>query len=441
MFSSHGPTADSRLKPDLVAPGMVFSATSDRSTAINLGCCDMDDRDKIVSNNEDDNCNVDTEWPTFGTSFSSPIAAGAAALVRQYFTDGFWRTGQANPQAGFNPTNALVKAALIAGARPLTGVIIGMGTENPLTMPPSFEQGWGRVHLEDSLHFAGDDRHTFVLDDVPNPAPKNPMLAGDGLLPFPHRSQPLTTGQDRSFYLPLPREERVLKACLVWSDPAAAPYSERALVNNLDLEVIAPNGDQYIGNKDYDWSGFSRPTMLGRRDTNNNVECVILESPEQGWYQVIVSAPSVDGNGQEGSDAQGYALVVTGQFEAPVLEALEPDWAAPGEVLTDVRLTGLNFVPGMEIDLGPGIEIEGFEVTDQATAVIAGLRVAADAEHGKRDATAIVLHTTLGIGQGLFEVGGQGQGCSCGNTTGPGGGLLLLLGAWLSLVALRRDRC
>ncbi len=440
MFSSQGPTADSRLKPDLVAPGMVFSATSDPRTAINLGCCDAYDNDKVVSNNEDDNCNVDTDWPTFGTSFSSPIAVGAATLVRQYFTDGFWLAGEADPRAGFNPTNALLKAAMIAGAKPLTGVIIGMGTTDALSMPPSFEQGWGRVHLEDALHFAGDERHTLVLDDVPNPTPDNPMLTGADLAPFPHRSEPLSTGQERSWYLPVPREDRVLKACLVWSDPAAAPYSERTLVNNLDLEVVAPNGDQYMGNKDYDWFGFSQPSLRGNRDTNNNLECVILESPEQDWYQVKVLAESVDGNGQEGSDAQGYAVVVTGEFEAPAPEGLEPDRAAPGEVLEDVQLTGQHFVPGMEIDLGAGIEIQGFEVTDRRTATIATLSVAEDAELGERDATVTVLHTLTGAGQGLFEVSEQEQenGCSCGNSTGPKNCLLLL--SLVCLVRLRRVR-
>ena len=54
--------------------------------------------------------------------------------------------------------------------------------------------------------------------------------------------------------------------------------------------------------------------------------------------------------------------------------------------------------------------------------------------------TVTVLHTLTGIGQGLFEVREQGQGCSCGNATGSNNCLLLLLAGWLSLVVMQRVR-
>ena len=40
-----------------------------------------------------------------------PAVTGSAALVRQYFEDGFYPTGAANAPDGFNPSAALVKAA------------------------------------------------------------------------------------------------------------------------------------------------------------------------------------------------------------------------------------------------------------------------------------------------------------------------------------------
>lgn len=48
-----------------------------------------------------------------GTSMATPIAAGSATLVRQYFTDGWYPTGQPNASAAFAPSASLIKAVLI----------------------------------------------------------------------------------------------------------------------------------------------------------------------------------------------------------------------------------------------------------------------------------------------------------------------------------------
>ena len=426
FFSSQGPTADSRLKPDLVAPGMVFSATSNPNTAINLGCCDVQNNDKVVSNNEDDNCNVDTNSPTFGTSFSAPIAAGGAALVRQYFFDGFWNTGRSDPARGFNPTNALVKATMIASATPLPGVIVGMGTSDNLTAPPSFEQGWGRVQIEDALWFEGEQRHSLVLDDVPNPTPSNPMFQAD-LAPF-DGGQPLTTGDEHEWILPEALPDEPTRIVLVWSDPAATPGAPLTLVNDLDLSLEAPNGDIYMGNKEYDGLGYSQPVWQPKRDEVNNLEVITLKTLGTGWHKVKVSALDVPGNGQEGSDAQGYALFVTGGFVAPQAQALEPNKAAPGETLQDVQLTGEHFVPGMQLDLGTGLTIEGLEVIDPETAVIASLTIADDAAKGKRNGTLVVYHSLTSSAADLLSIESGSAGCSCSSAgQGNASGLALVL--------------
>ena len=416
IFSSQGPTADGRLKPDVVAPGIVYSATTDRNTLIDLG------GGKNTTSNMDDNCNVDPPGSiTMGTSFSSPLTAGAATLARQYFTDGFWYSGKADDDNGFNPTNALVKAAIVNGAAPLTGVIIGMQGNFPLSQPPSFAQGWGRVNLENALHFEGDERVTILLNDTPNPAPNNPMFNAP-LAPYPYGTEPLSTGDEAGWTLPACRPGELLKVTLVWSDPPAAPGANPALINDLDLKVEAPNGDVYRGNMEYDAAGFSQPSTNGATDTINNVEQVVIGDVAAGSYLVTVSGTAVNGNGEQGTTSQGYAAIATCEFLAPLPESVTPQSGEPGEELTEVQVAGQNFMEGMQLDLGAGITVENVQVTDANTAVIGRLLIDSAAETGPRDITATVHYSLRGTGEGLFNVTGPGTDGGNGNGNGDGCG-------------------
>src|SRR4029079_14071164 len=74
-FSSCGPTADGRIKPDITVPG---------SSIVSAG------RDSSVNTN---NCGT---APLSGTSMATPGAAGLTALIRQYYTDGWYPTGSKN---------------------------------------------------------------------------------------------------------------------------------------------------------------------------------------------------------------------------------------------------------------------------------------------------------------------------------------------------------
>src|SRR5688572_5914401 len=100
-FSSCGPTDDGRIKPEITMPGQsIISADFDGD---------------VTSNN----C---TRASMSGTSMASPGAAGLAALVRQYFSDGFYPSGAARAADGFNPSAALVRATMVSSGRAMTGV-------------------------------------------------------------------------------------------------------------------------------------------------------------------------------------------------------------------------------------------------------------------------------------------------------------------------------
>jgi hypothetical protein len=259
-FTLFGPARDGRIKPDLVAPARVLAGSRDLDA--NPTTCEV------------------LHEP--GTSWASPTVAGAAALVRQYYTDGFYPTGTAVASNGFSPSAALMKATLIASARavPRRGDILT--TKKVATLPvPSHEQGWGFPVLDDSLHFAGDARKLHVVDV--------PLASG------------LAEGASATVRLNV-KAGTPLKAVLVWTDPpghiASVSDTSPQLVNDFDLRVTTPAGTT-LGNG-------SNPDRL------NNVEVVSLTAPPSGVATFTVSAHHL-GFGQR----QSYALVITGDV-APV---------------------------------------------------------------------------------------------------------------------------
>jgi len=246
-----GPTSDGRRKPEVYAPGCgTLSARS------NTPC--------------------DTVAMT-GTSMATPVVAGAALLVREYFVEGYYPTGIANAIDAFEPSGALLKAVLVNSAQDMTG----------LAGYPSLQEGWGRVRLDGALFLPGDVSTTIVRD-VRN-------IAG------------LSTAQQSEVLVNVQPGEP-LHVTLVWTDPPAAANASFAPINNLDLVVVPPDGDPaYVGN-DFA-SGES--VRGGAADTLNNVEQVIVGEPAPGLWTVRVVASAVN------VGTQGYALVVAGAVGEP----------------------------------------------------------------------------------------------------------------------------
>lgn len=255
-FTLFGPARDGRIKPDLVAPARVLSG--DRELDQNPATCE------------------DSRQP--GTSFASPTIAGAAALVRQYYTDGFYPSGAAVASNGFAPSAALLKATLIAAARavPWRGDIV-TETRVPALPVPSHEQGWGFPVLDDALFFVGDTSKLQVVDV--------PLTAG------------LAEGKSATVRVDV-KPGTPLKAVLVWTDPpghvAGMSDTTPQLVNDLDLKVTTSTGTMF-GN--------------GTPDRLNNVEVASLDT--SGTVAITVSAHDL-GFGAR----QSYALVITGDFTA-----------------------------------------------------------------------------------------------------------------------------
>lgn len=254
-YSSRGPTVDRRVKPDLMAPGTSTVSAGGNGLHTDLGCAT-----RSLS----------------GTSMACPTAAGGAALLRQYFADGFYPTGRKNSADARELTGPEVKAVLLNGTLPLPqGGSFGGG-----------DFGWGRVFLDSNLFFEGDSRELQLFS----------LANAEGL----------TTGDQRPYTVTVPAGQE-LRVTLVWSDPEGTLGSAKTLVNDLDL-VVSDGVRSYRGNV-LGTSGESAEG--GDPDSVNNVEQVRLLSPAAGTYTVTVAATNVPGNGRTYTDRQGFALAVS----------------------------------------------------------------------------------------------------------------------------------
>ncbi len=283
-WSSRGPTDDGRIKPDLVAPGDYVRSCKSQ---------EAEDAQGSWSNN----------WylEYSGTSMSTPAAAGAAVLVREYLME------VAGRQA---PQSALIKGLLILGAK-------DMGSRDI----PNNDEGWGRVNLVDSL-IPDSDVGIFVDD----------------------RSR-LSSGQVSDYTFDITRSGEPLKVVLTWSDYPGSSSSSSQLRNDLDLEVISPNGQiTYKGNAFIN----GRSVTGGTKDSTNNVEVVLIDNAATGTWTVRVRDAQHGG----GRTWQPYALAVRGVN----VNDLSPD---PAFVQNSFEISSTIPQVGEEVDISVLIQNQG----------------------------------------------------------------------------------
>jgi hypothetical protein len=108
-----------------------------------------------------------------------------------------------------------------------------------------------------------------------------------------------------------PAVNEPVRVMLAWTDYPAQPAAAKALVNDLDLEVIAPNGARYRGNRDV-YPSTHRCMRNGQWDTCNNVEGVTVPFVP-GEYTIVVNGANVPQGGK-----QPFAVVASGDYAQQV---------------------------------------------------------------------------------------------------------------------------
>ena len=179
------------------------------------------------------------------SSFATPTAAAAAAVTRQYFVEGFYPSGRRQAGDSVTPSGALLKAVLLNSA-------VGLASGSP-----DDSAGWGLLHLPTVLFFGNAGRGLFIRDV--------------------RHSAGLATGDAVNVSVQVDSDQAPLRVTLVWSDAPGGSGSDHAAVNNLDLEIVAPNGDRFLGNVFADGASVSG----GTPDAVNNVEMVSVRTRRQ----------------------------------------------------------------------------------------------------------------------------------------------------------------
>lgn len=243
-FSSWGPVDDGRVKPEIVAPGCNVAGLQGLAGIVSAW-----------------NNGSNTYAATCGTSMAAPAVSGNIGLLLERYRD-------VCPAGGTDPLPSTVKALLVHGAVDLDD------SSTFLNAGPDYASGYGSLDIKESID----------------------------LLPF-HVEDDVAQGVTDTYQIVVTQQDE-LKVTLVWDDVAATAGAAVTLVNDLDLELVDPNG------------GIHRPWILNPAspanaattgvDSRNVVEQVVVGSvsaADAGTWTIRVKGTSVP------SGPQGYSLV------------------------------------------------------------------------------------------------------------------------------------
>ena len=333
-FTSRGPATQESLR---MAPLVMAPAFDLIGTPMTAGVA-------VLRSNDNDNLGpVDAQLDegNFGSSFSAAYMTGAGAIIRDYFAQGFYPTGErTTANRVSNLSGTVIKAALAASSDFLEGGIATQGQDNnerdlrrtrcldlgtvggiqgsvQVDIMCNAEQGYGRPVLTDVLPLSNWPDN-FVLHPASALAREYPaagLLVFDRLAtgePFINNTTQLSV--THTFRVaspttitkvaPAPDAGAVavapgqLRIALAWADPPSLAGTGGPLVNDLDMVLESPgpdgnlataadnrfyDGNRYDGgrnNANFDqWSlGRVGGVPVEKHEKRNNVEAIHLSA-------------------------------------------------------------------------------------------------------------------------------------------------------------------
>ena len=177
-----------------------------------------------------------------GTSAAAPGIAGVLAQLQQ--------------------AHKIINNGLVADAALLKAAILN--TANDLGQPgPDFKYGWGQINALRAVRII--EENNFIKSTV---------------VPFQSKTNNLT----------IPVNIKEARIMLYWHDPEASTFSNKALVNNIDLKIIDPQGNTHfpwVLDATNNSINLAMAATTGIDDVNN-MEQVFIENPVAGNYTVEI---------------------------------------------------------------------------------------------------------------------------------------------------------
>ncbi|HEX8659512.1 MAG TPA: S8 family serine peptidase, partial [Hymenobacter sp.] len=295
-----------------------------------------------------------------GTSESAALVSGLSVLLQQTYRDQY---------GGVLPSAALIKAVLLNSAddlgRPEVDFVNGFGQADALGAIAAMRNG------------------QFFASTV-------------------------AQGAQQVFTVSVPPGQQQLKATLAWSDAEAPANAARALINDLDLELVAVG----TGQRWQPWglSTFPHADSLAlparrRPDHLNNVEQITLAVPAAGVYELHVRGYAVP----QGPQAFSLAYEVSppgldwrfpsgpNNVKPGAANVLRWQWHGPATAARlEYRLVGQ---PQWQV-VSPAVELaqNRFSWSAPSTTALAQLRFVAGNQTFLSDAFAIVQAPPMQVG-------------------------------------------
>ncbi len=220
--SSVGPSSDGRIKPDLVAAGcknQSYGNYSDSTKSI---------WSTVPGNNY---------TGMAGTSMSTPAISGSVALILEDWKKVY--------NQDILPST--IKAILIQTSKDLGN------------LGPDYRFGYGKINVSSAVNLINDYNRTNI---------KEGLIGED---------------EEDSFNFYASQSSNEIKLTLAWDDFPGDPSLTNALVNDLDLVLISPNGTQF-----YPWTldpnNPGNPALKNQTDHLNNVEQIYINLSDYGSF-------------------------------------------------------------------------------------------------------------------------------------------------------------
>ncbi len=229
-----------------------------------------------------------------GTSMAAPTVTGLCALLLQDYRAQF--PGQPDPR------NSTLKVLLAHTA-------VDLGNAGP-----DYQFGYGSVRIRSAVDFMRLGR--FFEDEVGN-------------------------GGVYAIYATVPAGTTQIKFTLAWDDVPGTPNVIPALVNDLDLRVLSPTGQQF-----FPWTlnptNPSAPAVRTQVDRRNNIEQVVVDFPAAGTWRIEVVGFDVPEGPQPFSLCASTPLLFPPALQIS-LPSGAPSVVAPGvSTPVNVRIRTIN---------------------------------------------------------------------------------------------------